>query len=107
MQAVSTYDKIKAALAPMFKLHLDAIFVFSQAVDLISENDFSLVLDFVKKQKRQSATCNCYITAAGQFQKSACPEASDTFAAFVDDSHLSDVIANAIDLIAEPHALGY
>src|SRR5262249_1333197 len=62
---------------------------------------------FLDQKTRQPAARNCHITAAGQFQKDACTEATDASASFIDDPHLSDVISDSVDLIAKPHALGY
>ena len=73
MEAVGTHDKIKFALPPRVN-STDAIFAFPQAVNFISKNYFRAILDFFNQQMRQRATRNCYITAAGQFQKDASPQ---------------------------------
>ena len=105
MQTVGAYNQIKPTLTPAFELNLYAVCIFSHADDLIAENDFCRAPDFFEQQPRQVAAPKRHKSPAGQFAKNPSSKASDAPTPIVDKPHLAHVIADALDVACQAHAL--
>jgi hypothetical protein len=71
--------------------------------DLVIEDDFSRIFDFVEYQSRQVTTAQCNVTTAGQLIKHCCPKASRTSTFLIDQSYLAHIIADASNFGCEAH----
>ena len=106
MQAVRADDKVKWARAGMSEFRPYVLGALLQAGDFVAEQDFRLALDRLEQQSGEIAARQGYEPSAGQLAKDARPEPGYAFAPVVDNPHFAHAVADALERVRKPHALG-
>ncbi len=106
VQTVGADYQIEPAHAGVFEMNSNTICLLLKADDFISEDDFRCGFDLVEQQPGKIAAPERHEASAGQFMEDSRPEAGHALASGVNDPHLAQVIANALDIPCQAHALG-
>ena len=105
MQAVGTYHQVEAALACLPEAGPHVILLLLQADDFIVEDNLRRAFDLLNQQSRELAASERHIASVGQLSENAGSEASQPLAGLVDNPHLAHVVADAVDVPYQAHAL--
>ena len=106
MQPVGSDHEIEPFRRSMLESDIDAVLMRIDAQDLITEDHFRNGRSFLDEQAGKIATPNSHEAAAGQLPEYPNAKARRPTTLVVDDPHLLNVIAQALDLIAQPHLFG-
>ena len=106
MQAIGADDKVKGARAGVSELHPDIVRPLFEADDLVAKQDFRLAPDRVEQEPGKIGARQGYEPPASQLAEHARPEPGYALAPPVYDPHLAHAVADAPEIVREPHALG-
>ena len=106
MQTVGTDNVIVPAQTCMLQLDPHMVRPLFDGDDLVVEKNFRIPFDTVEQQAREIASLKRHITSPGQFGKNSGAKAGEASTSIIHDAHFLHVVADAVDLADQPHALG-